>query len=93
MEKKIIIKNLIGNKFQCQDAILVKSEVLANLSNNVILDFSGIEYVPTTFFYNLFSELLYINDRKDIINHIKVENLPNIDDYNKVVYGTTSLVS
>lgn len=92
MEKIINIKSRIGNKFECQDAILLKSELLANLSDNIILDFSGIDYVPTTFFYNLFSELLYINERKDILNHIKVKNLSNVDDYNKVVYGTTSLV-
>lgn len=90
MEKTIIVKNVIGTNFSCQDAILLRGELTSNsLENDVVLDFSGIKSVPTTFFYNLFSELLYINSRKYLLEHVKVKNLSNIEDYNKVIRGTT----
>lgn len=89
MEKVINVKKTIGDNFSCQDALLLKRELMDNLKGNVVLDFAGVNYVPTTFFYNLFSDLLYINERKDLLTHVTVKNLSNIEDYNKVVYGTT----
>lgn len=89
MEKVINVKSIIGTKFSCQDAVLLKEDVLNNKSDDIILDFSGLGEVPTTFFYNLFSELLYINNRKYISDHIKVKNLANINDYYRVINGTT----
>lgn len=87
MEKVLNVKNIIGGQFTCEDAILLKS----NLSNNddtIVLDFAGIDEVPTTFFYNLFSDLLYTKDRNASFKNIKVKNLSDIYNYNKVVQGT-----
>lgn len=87
MEKVINVKQVIGSNFTCEDAILLKKDVLNN-GVTTILDFDGIADVPTTFFYNLFSELLYTSDRNKSFQHIKVRNLLNIENYNKVVQGT-----
>ncbi|PJI09427.1 MULTISPECIES: STAS-like domain-containing protein [Clostridium] len=89
MEKVINVKSIIGTNFSCQDAVLLKKDILDGRNDNITLDFSGLGNVPTTFFYNLFSELLYINNRKYISDHIKVKNLANINDYYRVINGTT----
>lgn len=88
MEKVINVKQVIGANFKCEDAILLKKDVLNNGDVTTILDFDGIADVPTTFFYNLFSELLYTSDRNKSFQNIKVKNLLNTENYNKVVQGT-----
>lgn len=88
MEKIINVKQVIGTDFTCEDAILLKKDVLADGDVTTILDFDGISDVPTTFFYNLFSELLYTSDRKKSFERIKIKNLLNTDNYKKVVFGT-----
>lgn len=87
MEKVLNVKNIIGGQFTCEDAILLKSNFPDN-GDTVVLDFEGINEVPTTFFYNLFSDLLYTTDRNESFQHIKVKNLSDIYNYNKVVHGT-----
>jgi len=87
MEKVLNVKNIIGGQFTCEDAILLKSKI-SNNNDAVVLDFAGIDEVPTTFFYNLFSDLLYTEDRNKSFQHIKVKNLSDIYNYNKVVQGT-----
>ncbi|MCR3761549.1 STAS-like domain-containing protein [Clostridium felsineum] len=89
MEKTINVKNMLGDKFSCQDAVVLRYHILKNKGEDVTLDFAGLGNVPTTFFYNLFSELLYSNDRNYISDHIKVKNLANMNDYNRVIKGTT----
>lgn len=88
MEKVINVKQVIGADFTCEDAILLKKDMIADGDNTTVLDFDGISDVPTTFFYNLFSDLLYTYDRSEAFKHIKVRNLLNTDNYKKVVYGT-----
>lgn len=87
MEKVLNVKNIIGGQFTCEDAILLKSKI-SNNDDTIVLDFAGIDEVPTTFFYNLFSDLLYTEDRNKSFQHIKVKNLSDIYNYNKVVQGT-----
>ncbi|AAK80628.1 hypothetical protein BJV85_001208 [Clostridium acetobutylicum] len=89
MEKVINVKSMLGDKFSCQDAVVLKYHILKSKGDDITLDFSGLGDVPTTFFYNLFSELLYSNNRNYILDHIKVKNLANMKDYNRVVKGTT----
>lgn len=89
MEKVLNVKNIIGGQFTCEDAILLKSNLTNdNDTDTVVLDFAGINEVPTTFFYNLFSDLLYTADRDKSFQRIKVKNLSDIYNYNKVVQGT-----
>ncbi|WP_010239690.1 STAS-like domain-containing protein [Clostridium arbusti] len=87
MEKVLNVKDIIGGQFTCEDAILLKSN-FSNDNDTITLDFTGIDEVPTTFFYNLFSDLLYTTDREKSFQHIKVKNLSDISNYNKVVQGT-----
>ena len=87
MEHIINVKDIIGTNFTCQDAILLKSQIKSNLTKTVILDFNGINTVPTTFFYTLLSDAIYENGREYLFDHLKVKNLSNSNDYNMVVLG------
>jgi hypothetical protein len=89
MEKVINVKNIIGENFTCADAILLKSNFKVVEHETVILDFTGIDDVPTTFFYNLFSDILYTQNRDKSFENIKVRNLVAMDNYNRVITGTT----
>jgi hypothetical protein len=88
MEKVINVKKVIGEEFSCEDALLLKRDILNSKDAVTVLDFDGISDVPTTFFYNLFSELLYTSNRTEAFEKIKVKNLITMDNYNKVVLGT-----
>jgi hypothetical protein len=89
MEKVINVKNVIGENFTCADAILLKSNFKTSGNETIVLDFSGVSDVPTTFFYNLFSDMLYTQNRSKSFENIKVKNLVTIDNYNRVINGTT----
>ncbi len=89
MEKVINVKNIIGEDFTCADAILLKSNFKVADHESIVLDFNGINDVPTTFFYNLFSDILYTQNREKSFKNIKVKNLAAMDNYNRVINGTT----
>lgn len=89
MERVINVKNVIGENFTCADAVLLKSDFKAADYETIVLDFNGINDVPTTFFYNLFSDILYTQNRDKSFKNIKVKNLAAMDNYNRVINGTT----
>jgi hypothetical protein len=89
MEKVINVKNIIGENFTCADAILLKGNFKALGDETIVLDFNGINDVPTTFFYSLFSDILYTQNRKKSFENIKIKNLVEMDNYNRVMNGTT----
>lgn len=88
MEKVINVKNVIGENFSCADAVLLKGTFKNATNETIVLDFDGIADVPTTFFYNLFSDMLYTQNRRKSFENIKVKNLVAIDNYNRVINGT-----
>ena len=90
MKHIIKIKETIGVSPICEDALLIKREVMNNLQDVVILDFEGVHEVSTTFFYCLFSELLYNSNRNYILQHVQVKNLSNEDSFKRVVKGTAA---
>lgn len=91
MERVINVKNIIGENFTCCDAVLLKNAFKSAGNNTVIFDFKDIHDVPTTFFYNLFSDVLYNKNRNNSFENIRVRNLSSIENFNRVVKGTTFL--
>lgn len=91
MINTIKVKEIIGLNFKCQDAVILRKYIKDNINDKTILDFDGIDHdVPTTFFYTLFSELLYEKDRTYLMEHIEVKNLSNYEDYKRVILGTNT---
>ncbi|MDP4144578.1 MAG: STAS-like domain-containing protein [Bacillota bacterium] len=90
MNYVIRIREVLGENLICEDALIIKRDLMNHLNDSVVLDFTGTKDVPTTFFYTLFSDLLYSDNRSYIFNNVKVKNLSNLNDYNKVVTGTFS---
>ena len=44
--------------------------------------------IPSTFFFTLFSDLIYNKGRNFIIDKIKITNLKNPDAFNRMIKGT-----
>ena len=87
MDHIVNVKDIIGVDFTCTDAILLKENIKSNLKDTVVLDFHGLNKVPTTFFYTLLSDIIYDKGRSYIFEHVKVKNLTNHDDFNMVLLG------
>lgn len=88
MSMNIKVKDLLGDNYSIEDAILLREIVKNNLDQEVILDFSGYDRIPSTFLINLFSDLIYKFGRDYIFKQIVVKNLSNYRDYSRVVLGT-----
>lgn len=86
---KINVRELLGNKINVEDAIILRDYIENNLSENVELDFNGIDRVSTAFLTCLFTDMINKVGRQDIISKINVKNLSNYTDYSRVVAGTT----
>ncbi|WP_055665752.1 STAS-like domain-containing protein [Desnuesiella massiliensis] len=84
----IKVKEVLGTKFSDEDAIVLRNYIKANMDKELILDFSDINKVPTTFLCCLFTELIYTEGRDYIFSRINVKNLSNYRDYRRVVLGT-----
>ena len=85
---EIKVKDFLGEKFNVEDAILLREEIKRNAKEYVTLNFQGLGEVPATFFNCLFGDILYGSARKEIFKHINVKNLSNKNDYSRVVLGT-----
>lgn len=88
MSMNIKVKDLLGDNYSIEDAILLREIVKNNLDQEVILDFAGYDRIPSTFLTNLFSELIYVFGRDYIFKQTVVKNLSNYRDYSRVVLGT-----
>ncbi|CUO38270.1 MULTISPECIES: STAS-like domain-containing protein [Clostridium] len=89
MRKDIKVKNLLGNSYSCEDAIVLKDSIRKNIESGVVLDFEGYDRISTSFLTCLFSELIEKLGREYVFKHISVKNLTNYSDYSRVVLGTT----
>lgn len=85
----IKVKDFLGEDFNVEDAIILRGFIIKNLEENVELDFEGVSRVSTAFLTCLFSDLINKVGRDAIITKIGVKNLSNINDYSRVVKGTT----
>lgn len=87
----INVREFLGENFAVEDAIVLREQIKENLNDEVILDFEGLDRIPSTFLTCLFSELINQNGREAIFNAINVKNLTNYNDFSRVVMGTTFL--
>ena len=55
MRKDIKVKNLLGNSYSCEDAIVLKDSIRKNIESGVVLDFEGYDRISTLFLTCLFS--------------------------------------
>ena len=89
---EVLVKSIIGINFNNDDAIVLREFIRGLLSeetrDEVILDFSDIERVPTTFFCSLLTDLINTKGRDYIIDKLDVKNLSNSRDYRRVLLGT-----
>ena len=85
----IKVKNVLGVDITIEDAILLREMIRNNLNTGVILDFEGLERIPTTFLNLLLGDLINSFGRDFIFKQIVVKNLSNYKDYSRVVLGTT----
>lgn len=85
----IKVKNVLGADITIEDAILLREMIRNNLNTGVILDFEGLERIPTTFLNLLLGDLINSFGRDFIFKQIVVKNLSNYKDYSRVVLGTT----
>ncbi|MBP1890210.1 hypothetical protein J2Z53_001800 [Clostridium moniliforme] len=87
----INVKEFLGENFAVEDAIILRDQIKDNLNEEVVLDFEGLDKVPTTFLTCLFSELINEKGREAIFDAVNVKNLTNYNDFSRVVMGTTFL--
>lgn len=88
MSTSIKIKDFLGDKYSPEDAILLREIVKNNLEDGVVLDFQGMDRIPSTFLICLFNDLINKLGREYIFKQINVKNLTNYNDYSRVVLGT-----
>ncbi|WP_300348235.1 STAS-like domain-containing protein [Clostridium sp.] len=86
---RINVKELLGEKINVEDAIILRDYIENNLDENIELDFGGINRVSTTFLTCLFTDMINKVGRDNLISKIDVKNLSNYTDYSRVVAGTT----
>ena len=87
----IKVTDIIGSNLENEDAILLRGCIEGSLGSEIVLDFAGIFRVPTTFLCCLLTDLINKNGRDYIASHVRVKNLTNITDYNRVLLGTAFL--
>lgn len=85
----IRIKDILGEDISIEDAILLREMIRNNLDAGVVLDFQGIDRVPSTFLNLLFGDLINRFGRDFIFEQVSVKNLSNYKDYFRVVLGTS----
>ncbi|MGV3025284.1 STAS-like domain-containing protein [Clostridium thermobutyricum] len=86
----INVREFLGENFGIEDAIFLR-EAIKDSEEAVILDFEGLDRVPSTFFISLFQDLINERGREAIFNNVSVKNLTNSRDFSRVVMGTTFL--
>lgn len=90
---RINVKELLGEKINVEDAIILRDYIENNIENNIEgnieLDFIGIDRISTTFLTCLFTDMINKLGRENLISKINVKNLSNYTDYSRVVVGTT----
>ncbi len=84
----INVREMLGNTINIEDAIVLRDYINEIQGQNIELDFSGIDRIPTTFLSCLFTDMINKEGRDSIINRIEVKNLSNYTDYSRVVRGT-----
>lgn len=88
MSMNINVKELLGDKINVEDAIILRDSIKDYIDEGVTLDFMGLENIPSTFLSCLFGDLINQSGRDTIFNKVSVKNLTNYNNYSRVVMGT-----
>jgi hypothetical protein len=88
MSININVKEVLGENYTIEDAILLREIIKNNLTSGLVLDFKGFDRIPSTFLNCLFNDLLIKLGRDYIFKQVDVKNLSNYRDYSRVVLGT-----
>lgn len=93
MNKLIInLNDILGEKLYIEDAILLRQEILKEISNNkIILNFQNISSIPNNFFSTLLVPLQEIVGWNNLFKNLDIINLKEDEkeNYNRVYYGTS----
>ena len=84
----IKVRDLLGDNYSIEDAILLREIIRNNLEDGIQLDFEGVNRVATTFLNCLLNDLITKYGRKYVFQQVDVKNLSNYRDYSRVVLGT-----
>ena len=85
----IKVRDLLGDNYSIEDAILLREIIRNNLEDGIQLDFEGVNRVSTTFLNCLLNDLITKYGRKYVFQQVDVKNLSNVRDFSRVVLGTT----
>ncbi len=84
----IKVRDLLGDNYSIEDAILLREIIRNNLEDGIQLDFEGVNRVATTFLNCLLNDFITKYGRKYVFQQVDVKNLSNYRDYSRVVLGT-----
>lgn len=94
MNKLILnLNDILGEKLYIEDAILLRQEILKEISNKkVILNFQNISSIPNNFFSTLLVPLQEEVGWNTVLKNLDVINLEEEEkeNYNRVYYGTSN---
>lgn len=85
----LVVKNILGFDFATEDILVLKNYVKDGLARGqkVTLDFTEMPKICATFFYTLLLDIMCQKGRKFIEENIKIENMSNINEYHRFLYG------
>ncbi|MBU5592189.1 STAS-like domain-containing protein [Clostridium sp. MSJ-4] len=84
----IKVKDIIGTNFENEDAIVLREYIKQHIGAPIMLDFSDIDKVSTSFLCCLFTDLINSEGRDYIAANVDVKNLSNTRDLRRVLLGT-----
>lgn len=87
--KEIIVKEIIGANVNPEDAIILRDILDDHLESCVVMDFKDVRQISGAFFATLLTELICIKGRSYISQRLKVKNLTNSKEFNRVLLGTS----
>lgn len=94
MNKLIInLNDILGEKLYIEDAVLLRQEILKEISNNKItLNFQNISSIANNFFSTLLVPLQEAVGWNTVLKNLDVINLKEEEkeNYNRVYYGTSN---
>lgn len=87
--KEIMVKDILGDNVNPEDAIILREMLDDCLENDVVLDFIDVRKISGAFFATLLTELICKKGRNYISERLKVKNLTNAKEFNRVLLGTS----
>ncbi|MEA4825704.1 STAS-like domain-containing protein [Clostridium sp. JNZ J1-5] len=87
--KEIMVKDILGANVNPEDAIILREMIDNCLESDVVLDFKEVKKISGAFFATLLTELMCKKGRNYVSERLKVKNLTNLKEFNRVLLGTS----